>query len=90
MQVQGANLVLTMENLRKWRVIVVYWCCMCREVERLWIIFFSIVKLLVLCGVLSSFWVMLRRVVDLFACWRGLRGSPQCAVVWKMIPSYPL
>jgi hypothetical protein len=27
----GANLVLTMENLRKWRVIVVYWCCMCKR-----------------------------------------------------------
>jgi hypothetical protein len=26
-------------------------------------------------------WVMPRRVVDLFACWRGLSGSLQCVTV---------
>jgi hypothetical protein len=32
-------------------------------------------------------WVMPNRVVDLFACWRGLGGSPQSTTVWKMVPS---
>jgi hypothetical protein len=30
-------------------------------------------------------WVLPRSVVDLFACGRGLRGSLQCAPVWKMV-----
>jgi hypothetical protein len=28
---------------------------------------------------------MLRRVVDIFACWRGLGGSPQCVAMWKLV-----
>lgn len=31
-------------------------------------------------------WVMPKRVVDLFACWRGLRGNLQIGAVWNMIP----
>jgi hypothetical protein len=30
---------------------------------------------------------MHRRVEDLFACWKGLSGSPHSAAVWEMIPS---
>jgi hypothetical protein len=33
-------------------------------------------------------WVMPRRVVDLFVCWRGLSGSPQSVTMWKMVPLY--
>jgi hypothetical protein len=33
-------------------------------------------------------WVMLRRVVDLFASWRGQFGSFRSAAVWKMIPPW--
>jgi hypothetical protein len=32
---------------------------------------------------------MPRRVVDLFACWRRLGGTPQTADVWKMVLSCP-
>jgi hypothetical protein len=33
-------------------------------------------------------WVMLRRVIDLFACWRALGGRFWLDVVWKMILPY--
>jgi hypothetical protein len=33
-------------------------------------------------------WIMPSRVVDLFACWRGIFGGTQSAVVWKIVPSY--
>jgi hypothetical protein len=46
--------ILTMDNLRKRRIIVVDRCCMCKRNESLWIIFFFIVRLLVLCGMFSS------------------------------------
>jgi hypothetical protein len=53
------------------------------------------------CEIASALWsanfscaslicVMLRRVVDLFACWRGLSGNPPSAKVKKMILSYIL
>jgi hypothetical protein len=47
---------------------------------------------LVSCGVLFSIvlglaWVLPKRVVDLFTCWRGLRGSPRSTFVWKMVLS---
>lgn len=31
------------KNLRKWKVVCVNWCYMCKEGERMWIIFFYIV-----------------------------------------------
>ena len=32
-------------------------------------------------------WVLPRKVMDFFACWRGQLGCPQSEVIWKMIPS---
>jgi hypothetical protein len=65
-----------MDNLTKWNLIVVDWCCMCKksgemvdhlllhcEVARaLWNSVFG------LCGLE---WVMPQHVVDLYASWRG-------------------
>jgi hypothetical protein len=65
-----------MDNLRKRHVVMVDRCCMCNKNE--------FVDLLLLhCEIASALWsalfshvglawVMQRRVVDLFACWRGL------------------
>lgn len=49
----------------------------CKVVRALWNDFFSRV------GITS---IMLRRMVDLFANWRGLYGSSQIVAVWKMTP----
>jgi hypothetical protein len=88
MAVQGK--ILTLDNLRKKRVIVIDRCCMCKmngewvdhlllhcEVARaLWNAIFSR---------FSLSWVMPLRVVDLFACWwTGCRS--RSAAVWKMVP----
>jgi hypothetical protein len=80
--------ILTMDNLRKWHILVVDWCCMCKSMEST-DHFFYIVRLLAPYRVLSS--IVLGYLglvlVDLFTCWRGLFGSPQSVVVWKMVPS---
>jgi hypothetical protein len=82
--------IVTMDSLRKQRVIVVDWCCMYKRSEKfvhclllhceiaraLWSAIFSLVGLV---------WIMLKRVVNLFACWRGLGGSSHSAVVWKIV-----
>jgi hypothetical protein len=87
--------VLTIDNLRKQHVIVVNCCCLCKRCGEsvnhlflhceiacaLWSAIFS-------CGRLT--WVMLRTVVDIFACWRELSGSPQNSKVWKIVLSYLL
>ncbi|KAG2677430.1 hypothetical protein I3843_12G099400 [Carya illinoinensis] len=31
-------------------------------------------------------WVMPRKVIDLLACWRVIRGKGQIADIWKMVP----
>jgi hypothetical protein len=47
--------ILNMDNLEKKRVIVInWWCCMCKGTWSLWIISFSIVRLLVPYGILFS------------------------------------
>jgi len=80
--------ILTLDNLRKWHLIVVDWCCLCKKngetvdyhcetVSALWNSIFSLFSLA---------WAILHRVRDLFACWRGQFGSPQSKAVWRMIP----
>jgi hypothetical protein len=67
--------ILTLDNLRKRRVIVVEWCCMCWsgesidhlflhcEVEKeLWSSIFSLFRVK---------WVMPKRVIELLDCCRG-------------------
>jgi hypothetical protein len=82
--------ILTLDNLRKRHVIVIDRFCLCKmngesvdhlflhwEVARaLWNAIFSRFNLS---------WVMLLRVVDLFACW-WTGGRLRSAVVWKMVP----
>jgi hypothetical protein len=65
--------ILNMDNLRKWHVIVVDWCCMCKKNEE------SVDHLLLHCKIVSALWntifssvelawIVPSRVVDLFAC----------------------
>jgi hypothetical protein len=82
--------ILIMHNLRKQHIIVVEWCCMCKKnVE-------SIDNFLFQCEIASAIWntifssvgmvwVMFRRVVDFFACWRAPGGRFQLEAIWNMI-----
>jgi hypothetical protein len=83
--------ILTLDNLRKKRVIVIDRCCMCKLNGE------SVDHLLLHCEVacalwnaifsrFSLSWVMPLRVVDLFACW-WTGDHSRSAVVWKMVPS---
>jgi hypothetical protein len=85
--VQGK--ILTLDNLKNKRVIVIDRCCMCKTNGE------SVNHLLLHCEVarapwnaifsrFSLFWVMPLRVVDLFACW-WTGGHSRSAVVWKMV-----
>ena len=57
----------------------------------------SVYHLLLHCGIsmalcvffscIGLVWVMPKQVLDLFTCWRGMHGSLQSVVVWKMIQS---
>jgi hypothetical protein len=78
--------IITIDNLRKRHVIVVDWCFMYKKCGE------SVDHIFLHCEIASATWsailshvglsqVMPRRVVDLFACWRGLSGSPQSEVV---------
>jgi hypothetical protein len=84
--------IITLDNLRKRHVLVVDWYYMCKrsgesadhlllrnEVSSaIWSVIF---------GHRGLSWVMFSQVVELFACWRELYGSPQSAVVWKIVSS---
>ena len=83
--------ILTTENLRKRRVIILDWCCMCKSSGE------STNHLLLHCPVawelwsmvcilFGTPWVMPRSVVDLLTCWKGSLGNSEAGKVWKMIP----
>jgi hypothetical protein len=72
--------ILNLDNLHKRGIIVVDWCCMCKQSGE------SINHLLLHCEVahvlwsviLTLFditWVMSGGVADLLVCWRGQRGN---------------
>jgi hypothetical protein len=82
--------ILTMDNLRKKHVILLDRCCMCRRNGE------SVDHLLLYCDVAYAlwsaiftrfglFWVMPKRILDLFACW-WTSGRSRSAVIWKMVP----
>jgi hypothetical protein len=83
--------ILTIDNLRKRKVLVIDWCCMCKSNGK------SVNHLLLHCPlaqelwnlVLTLFgisWVMPRGVEDLFACWAGIRGNMDSGAIWKAAP----
>ena len=83
--------ILTTDNLRKRRVIILDWCCMCKSSGE------STNHLLLHCPVawelwsmvcilFGTLWVMPRSVVDLLTCWKGSLGNSEAGKVWKMIP----
>jgi hypothetical protein len=82
--------ILTVDNLRKRHIIIVDRCCICKRDEE------SVDRLLLHCDVayvlwtnifnrFGMSWVMLRRVIDLFACW-WKSERPMNVAIWKMVP----
>ena len=83
--------ILTNDNLRKRRVLLVNWCCLCKVDGE------SIDHLFIHCSlakqpwdtILSLFdvhWVMPQKLQDLIACWPGALGRHSHAKIWKVIP----
>ena len=83
--------ILTTDNLRRHQVIIMDWCCMCKNNGE------SSSHLLLHCPmawdlwnfILSLFglhWVMLRDVRDLLACWWVGRGRSKIKELWNLIP----
>ena len=83
--------ILTIDNLRKRRVIITDWCCMCKAGGE------SANHLLLHCPVAGELWnmifslfgvpwVMPRGVVDLLYRWNGCLGRSEARKIWKAIP----
>ena len=79
-----------MDNLRRRNIVVMEWCCTCKNGE-------SGYQLLLHCDlardcwslVLCLFglmWVMPQKVIDLLVCWKGLFGRHQIGDIWDTIP----
>jgi hypothetical protein len=81
--------ILTVDNLRKRKIIIVGRCYLCkRDGESVDHLLHCDVASTLWNHVLSWFgmsWVMPRIVIDLFACW-WKAGRPRSAAVWKIVP----
>jgi hypothetical protein len=83
--------VLTIDNLRKHQLVLLDWCCMCKEAGE------SIDHLFLHCNIarelwnfvftlLGLQWVMPRHVVELLACWSGCLCRVSPTALWGLIP----
>uniref|UniRef100_A0A2N9HQK9 Reverse transcriptase zinc-binding domain-containing protein n=1 Tax=Fagus sylvatica TaxID=28930 RepID=A0A2N9HQK9_FAGSY len=83
--------ILTTDNLRRRRILILDWCCMCQSDGE------SVNHLLLHCRVAQELWnmilnmfgvswVMPRDVVDLLSCWSGNVGKGDAGVIWRVIP----
>ena len=82
--------ILTTNNLKKQKVIILDWCCMCKSSGE------SINHLLIHCPVAQELWNMIlvkfgiswvlpSEVVDLLSCWSGRWGKSEGGCMWKAI-----
>ena len=83
--------ILTIDNLRKCGLILVDWCCLCKESGE------SLDRLLLHCkvarelwdlvlGLFGVHWIMPRTVFDIFSTWQGPFGSRSNTLVWRAVP----
>jgi hypothetical protein len=82
---------LTIDNLRKHNLIIIDWCCMCKQSGE------SVDHLLLHCSLARELWsmvfvlfgvhwVMPCHVLHLRAGWQGRFGNHRNMVVWRMVP----
>ena len=83
--------LLTIHNLRKRHLIIVDWCCMCKQNGE------SVYHLLLHCsmtrelwsmvfGLFGMDWVMPCHVLHLWAGWQVRFGAHRNMIVWRMVP----
>ena len=84
--------ILTIDNLMKRKVKIIFWCYMCKcngesvdhlmlhcpIISDLWSMIFSL---------FGVFWVMPKSVVELLACQQGQFGSHRNGHIWMIIPN---
>jgi hypothetical protein len=83
--------VLTIDNLRKRQLVIMDWCCMCKEAgessDHLFLHFHTARELWELVfSMFGVWWVMPRHVVGLLACWTGRNHRCRSATIWGLIP----
>jgi hypothetical protein len=83
--------ILTTDNLRRRWVIILDWCCMCKNSGE------SLSHLLLHCSVARDLWNFIfnifgiqwdmpKDVRDLLACWWEGRGRSKIKVLWHLVP----
>jgi len=83
--------ILTIKNLRRQGLILVNWCCMCKQdreyVDHL-LLYCSMVRELwaLALSLFGVHWAMPKRVTDLLACWKGWLARHHNGDLWSAIP----
>ena len=92
--------ILTIDALRKRRLITVDWCCMCKHnwenvdhlllhcrlAREIWSMVFALLGLQwVVFALFGLQWVMPHTVLDRFMGWYGFPGQNRSAVVWQIV-----
>ena len=83
--------ILTTNNLRKQRVLVLDWCYMCKNCEE------SMDHLLLHCPIACELcslvlclfgihWVMPHKAIELFESWQGMFGRHRNTDLWRIVP----
>ena len=83
--------ILTIDNLRRCNIIIVDWCCTCKQNEE------SVDHLLLHCGMVGELWSLVlclfglqwaipKRVVNLLGSWKGRFAKHQNGNIWNAIP----
>ena len=82
--------VLTIDNLRRWWILILDWCCMCKRngesVDHLLIhspIAFDLKSMVF--TLFGIHWVMPKTVVELLACWQGKFGRHRNFAIWIVV-----
>ena len=85
--------IQTIDNLKKWWVVVRDWCCRCKFAGETTdcLLLHGLVALELWSMVFTLFgihWAMSRGVVKLLVSWQGRFGRCNNSVIWKVIPHY--
>lgn len=87
--------ILALDNITKLQIIVMEWCCMCKSSGEF--VYYSLLYSEIAMALWNDFFArigltyrMARKVIDLLASCKGLRGNSRIIVIWKMVLLYLL